>query len=347
MAVITLSPNRWSQLGSALGGGVSSGLLQAFLEQAKQQKEQEAIKQTTQDIIRLSQVLGIQIPQDFQPRTQTGLELAKQWIVQQTAPEETYTLSPGEVRYRGREKIAEVPQKEEYEIIDYWDRSGKKRQKRVPISQFNETVERVLESGGSLRPPSTPKPKWDEPFKVGSHWLQRDPETGRLHTLFKEDVEGMTPSQKAGEYERLRDQMARLMGYSDYVGLDPNIQQEVAQATETARNYYEQGMNIDQAINRTLKERRLQSTIEDIPKADRGILGTGIASNLNRTADTVRELINSGVDYKTVVNLLESKGWKGKDIAKILEETGTLEDAYSELRNQGMTPEQIKNLLGL
>jgi hypothetical protein len=135
-----------------------------------------------------------------------------QQMVQQQAVPESYTLGPGQRRYQGQKVVAEAPPEEEYEIVEYWDRSGKKRQKRVPASQFNETVERVLESGGSLQPPSAANPKWGEPFKVGNQWLQRDPETGRIHTLFKEDVEEAeyTPGKALKEIEDIHEAKATL-----------------------------------------------------------------------------------------------------------------------------------------
>lgn len=344
--------NRWAQLGSAFGGGISAGLLQAFLKQAEEEQRKAEVAQQYQDMAALSRALGIPIPQ-YQPQSEAGLNIMQQMVQQQAVPE-SYTLGPGQRRYQGQKVVAEAPLavKMFKELSD-----GRHIEHSVPADKVTEYEKKGWQIGdveGTRRAPV--KPDMVPVFKERSDGavVHYQVPADRVEQYQKEGwqigkLEGqMTQAQKAGEFERLRDQMARLMGYSDYAGLDPNIQQEVARATETARRYYEQGLNIDQAINKTLTERRLQSTIEEMPKADRGILGTGIAGNLDRAARTAEELINSGVDYKFTIDLLNSRGWKGEDVRKILEKAGiALEDAYSELRDQGLTPEQAKERLGL
>lgn len=295
MAVIYTQPDRWSQLGTALGGGISSGLLQVLVERVRQEQEAAQRQKEAQDIVRLSEVLGAPVPSGYTPQTEAGIDLLRQRAEQQMTP---YTLSEGQVRMQGREVIAEAPRTEKYETVEYWDRSGRKRMKRVPESQLEQAVDQIISSGGSLSAPSAPKARWGEPFKVGNQWLQRDPETGRVYTVFKEDVQKpeLTPSDALKRISDIEKSKATLeqtneitamivaanpnLSYLAGRKIDPKLKEELFNAWDRELEYLKQfvppGFMPEPAAKRAKKIRRPMPKVGSAPSEYEYIPGQGL-----------------------------------------------------------------------
>jgi len=236
-----ISPRQFAMM------GLSPQYGQMLMAQMEQARRREQIKRQFQDLQNLSQALqgyqeGQQAPpnvgvprgktslshlmQTYQPETKTGLGMiGGMWEKQMQSPE-SYTLKPGEVRYRGTQPVATgMPKqrKQNYEKITYYSKNGKQKSVRVPSRQYNQVVNKILEAGGTLEKPEEAE-QWSEPEKTKTGaWVQRNTKTGRLQSVPK-------PERPRAREQKIREAMQQFdinqnlaTKYVDgYIDVQPN-----------------------------------------------------------------------------------------------------------------------------
>jgi len=177
------------------------------------------------------------------------------------------------------------------------------------------------------------------------------------------DKEGdITEQQKflATQQNRVTKEVDRLYGASDFSGLLPDIADKAGDAKELATQYVADGMDIGKAANRAKQETdRIYSSLESIPKADKGGLMGLDKDNIPETVGIVKVLLSFNLDQNKIMLRLEKKGWSNEQAVDILKKAGGIENTtkdndkseiqliqerYNLYRNQGKSPEEALRL---
>jgi hypothetical protein len=226
-----------SQVGRGFGQGLSSGLMEVLAREMEQRRRKERIQKQMQDLQSLQTVLaarqegqdmppGIGAPrqvsagaggsagqgqgtldyvlQNYEPQTKAGYNLMSQIMSRQFEKPESYTLGPGEVRYRGGQPVARGLRKRETEQVDAY-KNGKKIPLRIPKENYNAYIQQLRKQGYSFDEPGQAQDQWSEPFQRGNQWLQKNKRTGKVRKAYDVAGAGGDMSAKEKEIQRYLD----------------------------------------------------------------------------------------------------------------------------------------------
>lgn len=213
MAVIDLGPSRWSRMGSNLGFGVSSGLMQALEEQRQREMKKRQVQQQARDLrgimdafqqVRtqeggqqgtLQSVLDI-----YQPQTRPGMEYLQQLV---TPDNELRTLGPGDALYRGSQPIARNPKQRGYarEIGETWE---VKEGDKIVTYQQTENGPKKLSDAPRWKPSDRGQKPQGRTAEV-NYWLKKfgvkNPTRRDVQSITREIIDPMY-GRSGNEYER-------------------------------------------------------------------------------------------------------------------------------------------------
>jgi len=201
---------------------------------------------------------------------------------------------------------------------------------------------------------SKPKEEWGD---VKSGYIEKHGE--RIPVFFRvsksgqiQYLSGVSPSLEERDaahedlqHQRLREQVRKLWGVSEFATLDTRTARAIEKATVRASRYYRDGLSMDEAIERANNEIRGQLATEDLPRANPGRLFT----NKQTTVEKVRELGDLGMDRDTLKSVLKAKGWNDRDAEDILQNAGvakrlSLEEAAAILTEAGGDKEKARQI---
>jgi len=221
------------------------------------------------------------------PPFQEAIPLIKQARAMVYGQGESYTLKPGETRFRGSKEIASGGPIQ-----------AKPRQKGETRTNQKGT-QKVTE-------------EW-----TGTEWK----EIGR-GPQFKPESQSRTQAQSDSQRQRLRSRIAKLWGYSEFSKLDETTAQKVEESTVLARQIYnsDPDQNMDRAIQVANREVRLKYLLMDLPQAKKGITKEG--GNFKSTVTKVKGLASAGMAAKDIKKALLYKGWDEERANLILEKAG-------------------------
>jgi len=81
--------------------------------------------------------------------------------------------------------VRETP---DYTILEYWDKDGTPRKKRILESKYNQRVAEIEAQGGSFKEPNK-YATWGKPVRYGNTWVQKNNLTGKYEKAYS-DKEG-------------------------------------------------------------------------------------------------------------------------------------------------------------
>ena len=102
-------------------------------------------------------------------------------------------------------------------------------------------------------------------------------------------------------------------GYSEFSKLDQDTAKKVETATVRARELFDSGINMDESISQANDETRLQYALDEIPKANKGVL-----NNKDSTASKIKPLKKFGLMAQQIKKVLTDRGWSQAEASDIL-----------------------------
>lgn len=142
------------------------------------------------------------------------------------------------------------------------------------------------------------------------------------------DEGGVGRKHKDLQYNRLRNRISKLWGANEFSRLDEATAEKVEKATVRARELYDQGTNMDEAINQANNEVRGSYMMNDIPTANRGLI-----NNKSQTINALSRL-SGYVDAEKIETLLSNRGWVDEEISEIMGEAGIQTPLTKEMAKQ-------------
>jgi hypothetical protein len=258
------------------------------------------------------------VMQQFEPQTKFGMQLAKYPLKQQMKQPETYTLGPGEVRYKGGQPIARGGRKRETVQIDAY-KNGKRIPMRIPKQKYNAFIQKLHEAGYSFNEPE----EGAQSIKVDLY----NPDTGKTikarrgsqtyNKLMERGYQEGTPDMDQGEwFTKAEEQLGRFYGKLTDSGvvINPKKADEYNRASTLLEDYRQQGMDPYKAASKARKDAKtFFDKLESIPRLS-GTWGGLSQGNTQKVHKNVGDLLQSGYDTREIRDfLVQERGWSEDD----------------------------------